>query len=360
MDKLPRNTPEEEKYPKKATRQQSEIVLNALAAVCPEIIGGSADLTPSNLTALKCSGDFQAPKGQESKKLKLENAEGSYAGRYIRFGVREHAMGAICNGMAAYGGAIPFCATFLNFVGYQLGAVRLSALSKFRVLYVMTHDSIGLGEDGPTHQPVEMLESLRSMPNMHVMRPADFNETAGAYAFALQNSTGPTVIALSRQGLPNLPISTPELVLKGGYTCHPSDGTPELIFVATGSEVSLSLDAKAKLEEAGKKVSVVSMPCVELFEAQDLAYKLSVFPAGVPVISVEASSTSGWDRYSHAQIGMVTFGASGTGGDCMKKFGFTVDNVVAKAEKVLNFYSGKTPHSTVDRCILTDDLDLAH
>lgn len=174
----------------------------------------------------------------------------SYAGRYLRFGVREHGMGAICNGICAYGAAIPFCATFLNFVGYQLGAVRLSALSRFRVLYVMTHDSIGLGEDGPTHQPVEMIESLRSMPNMHVMRPADFNETAGAYMFAMQNTSGPTVMCLSRQGLPNLAANLeegPQIVLQGAYTCDAADGAPEIVLVASGAEVSLCMDAKKQM-----------------------------------------------------------------------------------------------------------------
>lgn len=354
---MPRNTPAEpDKYPKKATRQQSEIVLNALAQAIPDLIGGSADLTPSNLTALKCSGDFQKPAAAQgepaAKKTKTEQAPGSYSGRYLRFGVREHAMASICNGMAAYGGSmIPFCATFLNFVGYQLGAVRISALSKFRVLYIMTHDSIGLGEDGPTHQPVEMLESLRSMPNMTVMRPADMNETSGAYLAAIQNTTGPTVIALSRQGLPNLALSTPELVSQGAYTCSPTEGKPDLIFVATGSEVSLCMDAAAKM--AGK-VAVVSMPCQQLFERQPVEYQASVFPDGVPVMSVEAAATAGWDRFSHVQFGMTTFGCSAKGGDCMKKFGFTPDNIAAKGAKVIDFYAGKTPHSLTNRCIVTD------
>lgn len=353
---LPRNTPEEpDKYPKKATRQTSEIVLNALAEMLPELMGGSADLTPSNLTALKCSGDFQKPApAEEEPAAKKMKTEGSYAGRYLRFGVREHAMGSICNGMAAYGGIIPFCATFLNFVGYQLGAVRISALSRFRVLYVMTHDSIGLGEDGPTHQPVEMLETLRSMPNMTVMRPADMNEVCGAYLAAVKNSSGPTVMALSRQALPNLPLSTPELVASGAYTCTPVEGKPDLIFVATGSEVSLCNDAAAKM--AGKKVAVVSMPCQQLFERESVEYKASVFPDGVPVMSVEAAATSGWDRFSHVQFGMTTFGCSANGGDCFKKFGFTADNIAAQGAKVIDFYADKTPHSLTNRCIVTPDI----
>merc|ERR1712166_1513145 len=193
-DCLPQNTEAEpDKFPAKATRQHSEMVLNCLAGVLPEIVGDSADLTPSNLTNLKSSFDFQ--RGGDS---------GSYAGRYIRFGVREHAMAAVCNGMAAYGALLPFCATFLNFTGYALGAVRLSALSEFRVMYVMTHDSIGLGEDGPTHQPVEMMESLRSMPNMMVMRPADINEVSGCYAAAIKHKNTPSTLCLSRQGMPML------------------------------------------------------------------------------------------------------------------------------------------------------------
>ena len=314
-----------------ATRQWSELSLNAVAESCPEIIGGSADLTPSNLTALKCSGDFQ---------------KDTPAGRYIRFGVREHAMAAICNGIAAHGGLVPYCATFLNFIGYALGAVRVAALSRFRVLYVMTHDSIGLGEDGPTHQPVEMLESLRAMPNMYTFRPCDGKEVAGSYAQAMKMANSPSVFALSRQGMPIQAGTSAAAVAQGAYTMDAAEGTPDLIIAATGSEMQLAVEAKAALE--GLKVSLVSMPCQDLFEEQSLEYKLSVFPEGVPVLSVEASGVKGWERFSHLAIGMTRFGTSGPIKAVYPKFGFTVENICAQAKGLLAFYDGKTAPSKVN------------
>jgi transketolase len=306
MDKLPRWKASDKSD---ATRNLSGTVLNALAPVIPELVGGSADLTPSNKTALKCTGDFQ---------------KATPGGRYIRFGVREHAMAAICNGMVAYGGLIPYCGTFLNFFGYAAGAVRLSSLSHFRVLYVATHDSIGLGEDGPTHQPVELLEALRATPNMHVWRPADGNETSAAYAAALLNDHGPSLVALSRQNLPHLATSSVEKGLKGGYVAWDSsapdaadapEGKPHLIVAATGSEVSIAIAGAKKLAAAaaGKRVQVASLPCLEAFEAQPAAYRHSVLPDGVPVLSIEASAVKGWERYAHAFIGMTTFGLSAPG-----------------------------------------------
>jgi transketolase len=314
-----------------ATRQWSELSLNALAESVPELMGGSADLTPSNLTALKCSGDFQ---------------KGTPAGRYIRFGVREHGMAAICNGIAAHGGLVPYCATFLNFIGYALGAVRVAALSRFRILYIMTHDSIGLGEDGPTHQPVEMLESLRAMPNMFVFRPCDGNEVTGSYIEAMKLTNSPSVFALSRQGMPIQEGTSAASVAKGAYTMVGCDGTPDLIIAATGSEMQYAVQAKAAMGD--KKVALVSMPCWELFEAQPLEYQLSVFPEGVPVLSVEASGTKGWERFSHLAVGMDRYGASGPIKAVYPKFGFTVENIVEQAKVLLSFYDGKPAPSKVN------------
>lgn len=310
---------------KLATRKNSEIVLNALAEVVPEIVGGSADLTHSNYTYLESSGDF---------------LKGQYHNRNLRFGVREHGMGAICNGIALHGsGLIPYGATFLVFADYMRASIRLSALSQARVIWVMTHDSVGLGEDGPTHQPVEHLASLRVIPNLLVMRPADGNETSGAYKVALENKTRPTLLALSRQGLPNLSGSSIESVAKGAYIVSDYDGTPEIILIATGSEVSLCIDAARKLSGEGKKVRVVSMPCWKLFDEQDEAYRESILPSSVTKrLAVEAASSFGWRRYVGSEGDTLTidrFGVSAPGGLALEKFGFTVDNVVAKAKALL-------------------------
>ena len=332
IDLLPRFTAGKDKD--LATRQLSEVCINSVAKDLPELIGGSADLTPSTLTAIKCSSDFQ---------------KATPTGRYIRFGVREHAMAAICNGMFAYGGLRPFCATFLNFAGYALGAIRLSALSGFGVIYVMTHDSIGLGEDGPTHQPVEMIESMRSMPNINVMRPCDGNETTAAYAIALECRTTPSVICLSRQTCPHLPGTDVDKARRGGYIVSEGlgDGDARLVLVGTGSETGVCAAAAVILNAAGIKTRVVSMWCMDIFDEQSESYKADVLGNGVPVISVEAAATAGWHKYSHVQIGMTTFGASGKGEQLMKKFGFSVENVVEKGNAVVDFYSkimgGKAP-----------------
>ena len=308
-----------------ATRKHSETCLNKLAPVLPELIGGSADLTHSNLTELKGFGDFQ---------------KGAYANRNIHFGVREHGMGAICNGIALHGsGLIPYGATFLIFTDYMRAAIRLSALSQAGSIWVMTHDSIGQGEDGPTHQPIETLASLRAIPNLTVIRPADGNETSGAYKWAIAHSRqhNPTLMAFSRQNLPNLAGTSIDNVAKGAYPIVECDGTPDLILIGTGSEVSLCVEAAAKLE--GKKVRVVSMPSWELFEAQDAAYRESVLPKAVTKrIAVEAASSFGWSKYIGTEGDSVTidrFGASAPGAVCLEKFGFTVDNVVAKAKALL-------------------------
>ncbi|BAZ70300.1 MAG: transketolase [Pelatocladus maniniholoensis HA4357-MV3] len=310
-----------------ATRKTSEMTLNALAPVLPEMIGGSADLTHSNLTELKGAGNFQ---------------KGQYQNRNLRFGVREHGMGSICNGIALHGsGLIPYCATFLVFADYMRAAIRLSALSQAGVIYVMTHDSVGLGEDGPTHQPVETIPSLRAIPNLTVIRPADGTETSGAYKVAIENANQhrPTLLALSRQNLPQLEGSSIEGVTKGAYILSDSEGTPDIILIGTGSEVPLCVDAATKLRAEGKKVRVVSMPSWELFEAQSQSYRESVLPKAVKKrLAVEAASSFGWCRYvgdEGAMISVDRFGVSAPGGTIMEKFGYTVDNVVAKAKELL-------------------------
>jgi len=319
--------------PTVATRQSSNMCLNAIAPVIPEMIGGSADLTPSNLTKFKGAVDFQRDTPE---------------GRYIRFGVREHAMSAICNGIAAFGcGYIPFCATFLNFAGYALGAMRMSALSKFGVIYVMTHDSIGLGEDGPTHQPVEMLVTLRSIPNMLVMRPADSQEVSGAYAVAIKNRARPTVLALSRQGCPNLVGCSDQKVAFGAYVIHEPEAKAQLILVASGSEVNLC-ESVAKQLAPDLQVRVVSMPCWELYEEQSNEYKRSVFLSGVPVLAVEAATPVGWDKYAHATQTMNSYGASGSGKDLLKHFGFSAECVISKAKKLVEFYQSHPLPSKTD------------
>jgi transketolase len=305
-----------------ATRQHSYNCLNAIGPNLPELIGGSADLTHSNLTDIKGESGFQ------------KGAEGN---RYLHFGVREHAMAAILNGLAYHGsGLVPYGGTFCVFAGYMVGAMRLSALSELGVIYVLTHDSIGLGEDGPTHQPVETLASLRAIPNMLVIRPGDGNETSGAYKVAVANRHRPTVMFLSRQAMANQANSSADKVAKGGYILEDSNGTPDLILIGTGSELELCTKAAAQLRAEGKNVRVVSMPCVELFEEQDAAYRESVLPSSCRKrLVVEASSSFGWHKYTGFDgdsVSIDRFGASAPGPLLMEKFGFTVDNVVAKAK----------------------------
>ncbi len=309
-----------------ATRKHSETCLNKLAPVLPELIGGSADLTHSNLTEIKGFGDFQ---------------KGQYQNRNIHFGVREHGMGAICNGIALHGsGLIPYGATFLIFTDYMRAAIRLSALSQAGSIWVMTHDSIGQGEDGPTHQPIETIASLRAIPNLTVIRPADGTECSGAYKVAIEfaNQARPTLMALSRQNLPNYSTTSIEGVAKGAYSVVDCEGTPDLILIGTGSELSLCVKAAETLASEGK-IRVVSMPSWELFEEQDTAYRESVLPKAVTKrLSVEAGTSFGWAKYVGTEgdcVSIDRFGASAPGSVCMEKFGFTVDNVVAKAKALL-------------------------
>ncbi|KAI0665036.1 transketolase [Cubamyces menziesii] len=313
-----------------ASRKLSEIVLSAIVPILPELVGGSADLTGSNLTRTKTMIDFQP----ESTGL------GSYKGTYIRYGVREHGMGAIANGLHAYGGIIPFVATFMNFVSYAAGAVRLSALSKHQVIWVATHDSIGLGEDGPTHQPIETAVHLRAIPNLDFWRPADGNETSAAYYSALTRRHTPSVLSLSRQNLPNLEGSTIERALKGGYVVHEVEGE-DLTIVSTGSEVSIALEAAQKLNAEGVKTRVVSLPCWSIFDLQPAEYKLSVLRSGAPILAVEALSTIGWQKYSHEAFGLTGWGASGPYKKVYEKFGLTGPNIAAVGKKVVDFYKKK-------------------
>jgi transketolase len=316
---LPSYTPADKAV---ASRIHSQTCLNALAPVLPGLIGGSADLAPSNMTLMKMFGDFQKDTPAE---------------RNMRFGVREHGMGAIVNGMLLHNsGLIPYCATFFIFTDYMRGAMRVSALSEAGIIFVMTHDSIGLGEDGPTHQPVEHLASFRAMPNMLVMRPGDANESSGAYKVAIKNRKRPTLLALSRQALPNLAGTSLDGVAKGGYIVHgDAAATPDVILMATGSELSMTVDAAKELEKAGKKVRVVSMVCWELFEEQSKEYKASVLPAAVKArVSVEAGHTMGWHKYvgdAGICIGVDDFGASAPANIIYEKLGLTAANIVKQA-----------------------------
>jgi transketolase len=305
-----------------ATRGLSGMCLNAIAPRLPGLIGGSADLAPSNKTYIKIS--------EYMSKTAMDQ-------RNMYFGVREHAMGAICNGMALHGsGLIPYCATFLVFADYMRGAMRVAALSNAGVIHIMTHDSVAVGEDGPTHQPVEQLASLRAIPSLLVLRPADGNESTGAYRVAISNRNRPSVLAFSRQGLPQLAGTSSEGVAKGGYIVSDSDGTPELILIGTGGELHLCTSAAETLRSEGHKVRVVSLPSFELFEEQDAAYRESVLPAAITRrLAVEAGSSFGWDRYANASVTIDRFGASAPGNVCLEKFGFTTANVLAKARELL-------------------------
>ncbi len=324
-----------------ATRVASGRVMNAIAASLPMLVGGSADLNPSTHSELKDQGDFESPlRGNEP--LDTQGSAGggwSYAGRNLHFGVREHGMGAILNGMATFKGLIPYGATFLIFSDYMRPPMRLAALMGLHVVYVFTHDSIGLGQDGPTHQPVEQLANLRSVPNLVVIRPADASETREAWKVALEWRDGPVALVLSRQNLPTLDRSVyaPATGLqRGAYIlAEAQGGKPDLILVATGSEVPLIVGAQQKLHEQGVQARLVSMPSWELFDAQPAEYRRSVFPPEItPRLAVEAGSSQGWEKYTGCQgavIALDHFGASAPGEVLMEKFGFTVENVVSRA-----------------------------
>jgi transketolase len=310
-----------------ATRQSSGVLINRLSALMPNLIGGSADLAPSNKTNMNDRGDFSA-----------EDRSGSN----LHFGVREHAMAAIANGMYLHGGLKVFVSTFFVFSDYMKGAMRLSALMKLPMVYVLTHDSIGVGEDGPTHEPIEQLAALRSIPNMTTIRPADSNETATAWYAAINNKKGPTALVLTRQTLP-LYKDSGKKALKGGYILKDSKNKelPQVILMASGSEVELIFKAAEKLAEKGIDARVVSMPSFELFDAQSEIYKDSVLPKTVRArVAVEAASPFGWDKYVGLDgdiIAMDTFGASGKAETLFEEFGFTVENVISKVNKVLKY-----------------------
>jgi len=346
MDKLPRFNPS---MKADATRNISGAVINALASQLPSLIGGSADLTPSNKTEIKGAKDFE---------------KNCYKGRYLRFGVREHAMAAIGNGLAAYGGFIPYTATFLNFLEYCFPAVRLSALSQVQQIFVMTHDSIGLGEDGPTHQPIEVYSLCRATPNLRVFRPADGNETVGAYVSALEHTHGPTVIALSRQNLPHLPNSSVENTLKGAYVVsNPTDSkTPDLILIGSGSETCLAMDAVKELSEFN--VRIVSMPSTSVFDQQPAHYRRSIIPPGTLTIAIEALSIFGWERYAHHCIGMNTFGTSGPYEHCYKFFGLTGPQIAATVRQFMGSMNsqltemGNSPYTPTSYPALPTHFDL--
>ncbi len=325
-----------------ATRKASETVMQAIAAKIPEFAGGSADLNPSTFTWLKNFGDFQSPATTAEGQHGMVGGTWGYAGRNIHFGVREHAMGAIAVGMALHGGIIPYTATFLPFADYMRPPMRLAALMRLRTIFVFTHDSIGVGEDGPTHQPIEQIMNLRQVPNMTVIRPADANETVEAWRLALTNTKGPTTLVFSRQNLPVLDrsvCSAASGTRRGGYILWESSPKPELILIATGSEVSIALAAARKLAADNISVRVVSLPSWEIFDHQPQDYRHSVLPPAIPArISIEAGIKLGWEHYVGLQgkiIGMDTFGASAPGPVLYEKFGFTELKIVEAAKSLL-------------------------
>ena len=321
-----------------ATRKASGEVLSALAKPLPELWGGSADLAGSNDTTMKGEPSF-LPHERESKMF-----PGNKYGRTLHFGIREHGMGAILNGIALHGGTRPYGGTFLTFSDYMRGAVRLAALMKLPVTYVWTHDSIGLGEDGPTHQPVEHLWALRAIPNLAVVRPGDANETAAAWKRILQQPTNPSALALSRQNLPVFDrsngLASADGAAKGGYVIAEADGDPQVILIATGSELQIALAARDQLQAGGAPTRVVSMPCVEWFEEQDSAYREQVLPHRIKArVSVEAGVTFGWRTYvgdSGASIGVDHFGSSADYQRLYEEFGLTAERVAATARTILD------------------------
>lgn len=308
----------------KATRAYSGEVINAIADTIPNLLGGSADLTPSNNTTIKNSTDFES---------------NNYAGRNMHYGIREHAMGGIMNGIALYGGLIPFGGTFMTFSDYCRPAIRLAALSNAQTIFVFTHDSIGLGEDGPTHQSVEHLAALRAIPCLNVIRPCDAHEVAQAWAIAINEKHKPTVLALSRQKvalIDRTKFASAEGTKQGGYIlAEASTDEPQVILVSTGSEVGLAIQAREVLEAEGIATRVVSMPSTDIFDEQSAEYKASVLPKNIPSLAIEAGVSFGWDRYADDFLTVDKFGASAPAEVVFKEYGFTVDNAVAKAKKLL-------------------------
>jgi transketolase len=303
-----------------ATRVASGACLEALLDVVPALVAGGADLTGNTGTVVKHHGT-------------MSKAEPD--GRQIHFGVREHAMGGIMNGLALHGGVIPVGGTFLVFSDYMRGSVRLASISRARVIYSWSHDSVGVGEDGPTHQPVEHIASLRAMPGLRVMRPADANETASAWRMALVHD-GPTALVLSRQNVPVLNgTGQPDTIERGAYVLN-GDADPQLVLIGTGSEVSVCVSAAELLRQSGVRVRVVSMPCWDVFEAQPDSYRIDVLPQSVPTLAVEAACSFGWDRYADATVCIDRFGASAPGSVALDKLGINAENVVAKARMLLS------------------------
>ncbi len=306
-----------------ATRKASQMCLENIIGRIPQVIGGSADLAASNLTFVEG--------------MKTITAE-DYNGNNVMYGIREHAMGAIMNGMALHGGVIPYGGTFFVFSDYMRPSMRLAALMGLRVVYVLTHDSIGVGEDGPTHQPIEHLASYRAMPNIYTFRPCDVVETAEAWKIALESEKTPSILALSRQNVPTLRTDTEEnLSSRGAYIISKAQREPQATIIATGTEVSLAVEAQKQLRADGIEVNVVSMPCCELFDAQPEEYKQKVL-GRAPRIAVEAAAAFGWERYTGSSdrvIGINSFGASGKGDEVYKYFGITAENVAKKVKELL-------------------------
>jgi transketolase len=310
-----------EQKPKIASRQASQRCLEVLVPATPDLVGGSADLTGSNLTLVKNMGSV---------------GPGNYGGRYIHFGIREHGMAACANGMALHGGLIPYTGTFFVFSDYMRPAIRMGAIMRQRVIHVLTHDSIGLGEDGPTHQPIEHLASLRAMPNLHVYRPADAMETAECWELSIRRTDGPSLLVLTRQALPTMRTDTAEnRCARGGYVLAESDGPRQATLIATGSEVAIAMAARELLAADGVHTAVVSLPCWKLFEQQDEAYRAAVL-GGAPRIGIEAACDFGWDRWLGPDgvfIGMHGFGASAPFEDLYKHFGITPEAIAAAVRK---------------------------
>jgi transketolase len=326
-----------------ATRAASGKVLNAIAPRLPTLIGGSADLNPSTFTALSNLGDFENPQGDFSKSQGLAGGGCNYAGRNLHFGVREHGMGAAVNGMAAHGGIIPFASTFLIFSDYLRPSIRLAALMELGAIYVFTHDSIGVGEDGPTHQPIEQLAALRAIPRLVLIRPGDANETAVAWSVAIETRHRPVALALSRQNVPTLDrtkYTAAAGVRRGAYVlADPPQGRPDLVLIGTGSELSLVVAAQEKLLQRDINARVVSMPSWEIFDDQPQDYREFVLPPDIRArLAVEAALPLGWHRYvgdGGDVLAIERFGASAPGNIVMERFGFTIDHVVERAQALL-------------------------
>ncbi len=337
---IPEFTPKDGKM---ATRVASHEVIAAIAPKLPSLIGGSADLSPSTKTIMKEFGDFEPSEPADGDTQGSAGGGWSWSGRNLHFGVREHAMGAIANGIAAHGGLRPFGATFLMFSDYMRPTIRLASLMQLPVKYIFTHDSIALGEDGPTHQPVEHLAGLRAIPGLITLRPADANETAEAWRIAVESTAHPVALILTRQGLPVIDRNDYALAIgvrKGAYILKDSLAkTPDLILIATGSEVSLALEAQKKLEKEGIDTRVVSMPSWELFEQQPAEYRDKILPHECRArLAIEAASPLGWHRWVGDKgdiIGVNEFGASAPGSKVMDEYGFNVDNVTERAKKLV-------------------------